>query len=55
MNETSLMNLLSTLGHTGCVLDVNGHVIFKKYILNINMSISGHNMQQILFACEIIQ
>lgn len=53
MNETSLMNLLSTLGHISCVL--NGHVIFKKYILNINMSISGHNMQQILFACEIIQ
>lgn len=55
MNEISSMNLLSTLSHIGCVLNVNGHMAFKKYIININMSIFEHNMQQILFACEKIQ
>lgn len=55
MNEISSMNLLSTLSHIRCVLNVNGHMTFKKYIMNINMSIFElNNMQQKLFASEII-
>lgn len=55
MNEISSMNLLSTLSHIRCVLNVNGHMTFKKYIMNINMSIFElNNMQQTLFASEII-
>lgn len=55
MNEISSMNLLSTLSHIRCVLNVNGHMTFRKYIKNINMSIFElNNMQQKLFASEII-
>lgn len=55
MNEISSMNLLSTLSHIRCVLNVNGHMTFRKYIININMSIFElNNMQQKLFASEII-
>lgn len=55
MNEISSMNLLSTLSHIRCVLNVNGHMTFRKYIININMSIFElNNMQQTLFASEII-
>lgn len=55
MNEISSMNLLSTLSHIRCVLNVNGHMTFRKYIININVSIFElNNMQQKLFASEII-
>lgn len=55
MNEISSMNLLSTLSHIRCELNVNGHMTFRKYIININMSIFElNNMQQKLFASEII-
>lgn len=55
MNEISSMNLLSTLSHIRCVLNVNGHMTFRKYIININMSIFElNNMQQKLFTSEII-
>lgn len=55
MNEISSMNLLSTLSHIRCVLNVNGHMTFRKSIININMSIFElNNMQQKLFASEII-
>lgn len=43
MNEILLMNLLLIFSYICCVLNVNGYMIFRKYIININVLIFEFN------------